>query len=410
MSTTATPRRRAVATVLALVLAASVSACGGDSTKTLTWWTLPDRVGEDALAKQCSDIGTGYRIEVGTLPSSLRDRRADLIRRLSGGDDSIDILTLDSALTAEFAAANYLAPVPKTLTSTEGLIPTAVEAATYRGKLVAVPWWIDPHLLWFRGAAAEHAGINTSGSVTWDALLAGANRIRASVQIDDSDGTGLSDWVRGLVAESGGSVLTGAGREPKIGLAGDAGRVAAGIVQLYAASGLGIGPSSTALREFAGSRGAFLIAPASARTAQDVIGVAADMKPIRYPTISGTSRAPLAGAALAVPADSRHRKAAFAAIECLSSQASQAEVMRNSGRGAARTAAYQDSEVRRAVPYADLLQGAAAAGVNVPSTPYWHLAEKAITTSWTPLSSVGANHTPKESAAAVADMVGGGLR
>jgi hypothetical protein len=97
-------------------------------------------------------------------------------------------------------------------------------------------------VLWFRGAAAEHAGINTSRAVSWDALLSGADRIRASVQFDDDDGTGLSDWVRALVAESGGTVIKGTGREPKIGMGGDAGRVAAGIVQYYAASGLGIGP------------------------------------------------------------------------------------------------------------------------------------------------------------------------
>lgn len=401
--------RKVIAFALALTFAASLSGCGG-STKTLTWWTLQDRVGEEALARQCSDIGGGYRIEVRTLPSDLADRRADLVRRLSGGDDSVDILTLDSALTAEFAAAKFLAPLPAKLTSTSGLVPTAAEAATYRGKLVAVPWWIDPQLLWFRGAAAEHAGINTSKPVSWDALLAGADRIRASVQFDDADGTGVSDWVRSLVAESGGTVLTGTGREPRIGLGGDAGRVAAGLVQFYAASGLGVGPSPVALREFAGTRGAFLIARASARTAPDVVGVASDMRPIRYPVIGAASKSPLAGAALAVPDDSADQKAAFQAIACLTSAESQAEVMRNSGRGAARTSVYQQSAVKRAVPYADLLLSAAREGVNVPSTPYWHLAERAIRDTWTPLTSVAANNTPESSAAAVADLVAGGLQ
>jgi multiple sugar transport system substrate-binding protein len=402
--------RHVIAIVLALTFAASLSGCGGGSTKTLTWWTLPDRVGEDALARDCSDIGNGYRVEVHTLSDSLADRRADLIRRLSAHDDSVDILTLDSALTAEFAAAKYLAPVPRSLTQTTGVVPTAVEAATYRGKLVAVPWWVDPQLLWFRGAAAEHAGIDTSRPVTWDALLAGANRIRASVQFDDANGTGLSDWVRALVAEAGGTVLKGTGRKPSIGLGGDAGRVAAGLVQLYASSGLGVGPSPTALREFAGTKGAFLLAPASARTAQDVVGIAPDMRPIRYPVIGAVSRSPLAGAALTVPAYSKDRKAAFEAINCLSSAESQGEIMRNSGRGAALVSVYSAAEVRRAVPYADTLLAAAREGLNVPSSPYWHLAEEAIAKSWSPLSSVAANHTPKESAAAVADIVAGGLK
>jgi multiple sugar transport system substrate-binding protein len=394
--------------VLALTLAASLAGCGGDRTKTLTWWTLPDRVGEEALAERCS--ADGYRIEVHVLPTLLRDRRADLVRRLSADDDDIDILTLDSALTAEFAAASFLAPIPEDLTSEVGIIPTAVAAATYRGKLVAVPWWVDPQLLWFRGASAERAGIDTSKPVSWDSLLAGADRTRASLQVDDADGTGVSDWVLGLVAEAGGQVLAGTGRKPKVGLNSDAGRVAAGLVQFYMASGLGPGPSDRALTEFAGTRGAFLIARASARTAREVVAVAADMRPLRYPVIGGLSKSPVAAAALAVPASSENRKAAFSAVTCLTSADAQAEVMVNSGRGAARSSVYHDGNVRRVVPYASTLMSAAREGVNVPSTPYWHLAERAIDAAWTPLSAVAPNHTPKESADAVATLVGGGLR
>ena len=402
--------RNFVLLVLALTLSASLAGCGGSQTKTLTWWTLPDRVGEEALARQCSDVGGGYRVEIRVLPSLLKERRADLVRRLSAGDDDIDILTLDSALTAEFAAAGFLAPLPDGLASNAGIIPTAAEGATYRGKLVAVPWWVDPQLLWFRGASAERAGINTTRPVSWDALLAGADRIRASVQIDNADGTGISDWVRGLMAEAGGQIMTGTGRKPKVGLNSDAGRVAAGLIQFYAASGLGDGPSERALTEFAGTRGAFLVARASARTAREVVAIAADMRPLRYPVITGMSKSPMAGAALAVPVSSDNRKAAFAAVKCLTSDDAQAEIMVNSGRGAAREAVYQDADVRRVVPYAQTLLSAAQNGVNVPSTPYWHLAEKAITSAWTPLSAVAPGHTPRESADAVANLVSGGLR
>ena len=396
--------------VLALTLSASLAGCGGNQTKTLTWWTLPDRVGEEALARRCSDVADGYRVEVHVLPSLLRDRRADLVRRLSAGDDDIDILTLDSAFTAEFAAAGFLAPLPDALASDAGIIPTAAEAAKYRDKLVAVPWWVDPQLLWFRGASAERAGIDTNKPVSWDSLLAGADRIRASLQVDNADGTGVSDWVLGLVEESGGEVIRGTGRHPKVGLNSDAGRVAAGIVQFYMASGLGDGPSDRALSEFAGTRGAFLVARASARTAREVVAIAADMRPLRYPVIGGVSRSPLAAAALAVPKSSENRKAAFAAVKCLTSADSEAEIMVNSGRGAARSSVYQDGEVRRVVPYAQTLLTAARAGINVPSTPYWHLAERAVNSAWTPLSAVAPNHTPKESAEAVASLVGGGLR
>jgi multiple sugar transport system substrate-binding protein len=118
----------------------------------------------------------------------------------------------------------------------------------------------------------------------------------------------------------------------------------------------------------------------------------------------------MAAAALAVPASSESRKAAFAAVTCLTSADAQAEIMVNSGRGAARSSVYQYGNVRRVVPYASTLMSAVRDGVTAPSTPYWHLAQKAIDSAWTPLSAVAPNHTPKESADAVATLVSGGLR
>jgi len=361
------------------------------------------------LARNCSDVGSGYSIDVRPLPRSLADRRADLIRRLSAHDNSVDILSLDSALTAEFSSAGFLAPLPSSLRTTSGLIPRAVQAASYKGKLVAVPWWIDPQVLWYRGAAAERAGIDTSKPVSWDKLLAGSNRIRASVQFADADGTGMSDWVRGLMAGSRSSVMSGSGRRPHVGLSGNAGRVAAGIVQFYASAGVGTGPSTQAFAEFAGTRGAFLLARASARTEPALASVSGDMKAIPYPVIDGRSVAPLTGAALAVPAASDRRSEAFKVIACLTTMQSEVQAMRNSGLGSARTFVYGSSAVEESVPQADAFLTAAKGGANVPSSPHWFRAEQALRTSWTPISSVRPQTTPKKSAAAVADVVKGGL-
>jgi len=401
--------RKAIATALALTFAAALAGCGSGPTKTLTWWTLPDRVGATALARDCSDLGNGYRIEVRPLPTDLNDRRADLIRRLSADDDSVDILSLDSALTAEFAAAGFLASLPSSLRSTTGLIPRAVEAASYKDTMVAVPWWIDPQVLWYRGAAAERAGIDTTRAVSWDKLLSGANRIRASVQFADADGTGMSDWVRGLVAESRGDVVQGTDRKASVGVGGNAGRVAAGIVQYYASSGVGPGPSPHALTEFAGTRGAFLLARASARTEPALASVSGDMKAVPYPVIDGVSVAPLAGAALAVPAASERRSESFKAIACLTTVESEVRAMRNSGLGSARTVAYSSSAVTVNNPQADLFLRAANTGVNVPPNPRWFRVEQALRSSWTPISGVTSRATPKDSAAAVKAAVRGGL-
>jgi multiple sugar transport system substrate-binding protein len=402
--------RNVVATLLALTLISVLAGCGEkERTQTVTWWALPDRVGSEDLAKTCTDIARGYRIEVRLLPSSLEQRRADVIRRLSAGDETVDILTVDAALTAELAAAKFLTPPPADLTRTAGVLPPALAAASYRGRPVAVPWWVDPYLLWYRGAAAERAGIDVNKPVSWNRLLAGADRVRASVQMDDTDGTGLSDWVRGLVAEAGGTVLQGTGRNPKVDVAGAAGRSAAGVVQFYAASGLGAGPTPGAAAEFAGSRGAFLIGRASVRSQPVLAQVAADMRPLRYPVINNVSAAPMSAAALAVPRSSDQRQHAYAAVRCLASANSQQRLMVNAGVGAARVNVYSDPTVIKAMPFAAELLAAAQAAQTPPSSPYWHHAERAIDATWAPLSGVRTGTTPKKSDAAVVDAVGGGL-
>lgn len=401
--------RKVWTTLLAFTLIATLAGCGGKRTEVVTWWTAPDRVGSEDLAQACSNVARGYRIEVHALPPTLSQRRAELIRRLSVGDDGVDVVTVDSALTSEFATAGYLAPLPADLKGTAGMISTALAGSSSHGTLVTVPWWVDPYVLWFRGAAAERVGIDTTKPVAWEKLLAGADRVRASVQFDDADGTGLSDWVRGLVGESGGSVLRGAGRTPEVGLNSQAGRAAAGAVQYYAASGLGTGPSDQATIEFAGSRGAFLVARASVRSAQALSTVAADMKPLPYPVMTGASAAPLVGAGLGVAKSSQQGKAAWDAVRCLSSSVSERALMVNAGVGAARESVYSEESVTQALPFAKVLLAAVKSGVPAPESPYWHDAERAIHDSWTPLTSVRAADTPAASDAAVTAAVRGGL-
>ncbi|MEH3033512.1 MAG: hypothetical protein PGN07_05610 [Aeromicrobium erythreum] len=84
------------------------------------------------------------------------------------------------------------------------MFPAALRASSEDGRLVAAPWWIDPYLLWYRGLSAERAGLDATKPVTWDDLLAGAERVGGTVQIDDPDGQGLASWVDALVRGAAG--------------------------------------------------------------------------------------------------------------------------------------------------------------------------------------------------------------
>ncbi|MGI9084174.1 MAG: extracellular solute-binding protein [Aeromicrobium sp.] len=406
--------RRGVVGALALV-ALTLSGCVGSDPATprvLHWWVVPDRVDADAIAEACSSTAGDYTIEIEQLAPGIDQRRTEIVRRFAAGDDSIDILSLDTSLTAEIAGAGYLATVPAAVEAevSGGALPKAVEAASLDGRLVAAPWWLDPQVLWYRGTAAERAGIDTTKPVSWDDLLAGAERLGTTLQIDDTDGNGLADWVRALVAGAGGTFLEGAGREPALGLATDAGRIAAGIVQFYAGAGIGPGPSPDALTEFAGPRGGFLLASSAVVTDPILTTISSDMNAVAYPVIEGESIAPLSGVVLAVPKDAPDPGLAFEAVACLTSAESQQQMMIGSGHGSTRAASYEVDEVKSALSSSELALKAVGSGVNVPSTPYWHRVRTGLRDTWTPISSVSPSTTPDESQRAVADLVGGGLR
>ena len=398
----------AVLVLMSLVLAGCTGS--GSSSTALRWWVVPDGVDARSLAETCSADG-GYRIELEELPSGVDRQRAEIVRRLSSGDDAIDILSLDTSLTAEMAAAGYLATVPAEVETalTDGALPKAIEAASHDDELVVAPWWLDAQMLWFRGTAAERAGLDTTRPIGWDDLLAGAERLGATVQIDDLDGTGLADWVRALVAGAGGTILEGAGRDPEIGLSTDAGRAAAGVVQFYASAGVGPGPSEDARIEFAGARGGFLIASGAVLTDPALASIVPDMNAVPYPVVEGESVAPLTGVSLAVPQDAEDTALAYEAVSCLTSVESQQRMMAESGHGATRAAVYEADEVKAAIAASGVMLEAVTSGVNVPSTPYWQRVRLGLGETWAPIGAVSPSTTPAESQRVVQARVAGGL-
>lgn len=406
--------RRGVVGAALVTMSLTLAGCAGSesgSASVLTWWVVPDRVDAQTIAETCADEG-GYTVEIEVLPTDIDQRRSEIVRQLAAGSDAIDILSLDTSLTAEMAAAGFLATIPPETepTLTEGVLPKAVEAATHDERLVAVPWWLDPQVLWYRGTSAERAGLDTTKPINWDDLLGGAERLGSTLQIDDPDGTGLGEWVRVLVAAAGGTILDGDGRDPEVGLATDAGRTAAGIVQFYASADIGPGPSPDARAEFAGVRGGFLLASSAIITDPVLSAVGADMQAVPYPVLEGESIAPLSGVSLAVPKDARDTDLAFEAVTCLTSEESQQTMMTASGHGATRSAVYEDDEVKSAIAATGVMLEAIETGVNVPATPYWQRVRVALRDTWLPITGVSPSTTPADSQRAVTDLVAGGLR
>jgi multiple sugar transport system substrate-binding protein len=404
--------------VVAASLLCVLAACGSDGAEsttppTLNWYVGPDRVDAAALARSCTTASGGdYRIRVTQLPTDVDERHSMLVRRLAAKDTSIDLLSLDSAFTAEFSAARFLAPVPEDLAPVYGkdVAPAALAAATYDGQLAVAPWWFDPQLLWFRGNVAERAGLDTTKPIAWDDLIAGADRLGVTIQIDDRDHSGLAEWVNALVAGIGGTLVDGPTREAKVGLDSNAGRAAASVVEFYRESRVGPGPSADALTAFSGPDGGFLIAPSSVISDPAVAAVAPDMGWTAYPAIGDTSVAPLSGVGLAVPLYAVHSDLSYRAITCLTSPDTLRAIMESAGHSASRLTMYDDPGVKTSYPMAAVTRKAVQTGSAVPVTPFWHVVQDAIDDTWTPLSDVTGDRTPEDSQAAVRAALDGDLR
>jgi multiple sugar transport system substrate-binding protein len=404
--------------VAAAALTCVLAACGAADDQAprqpvVTWYVGPERLDAAGLAATCTDQAAGrYGIEVKQLPADVTDRHALLVRRMLAQDESADLLSLDSAFTAEFARAGFLAPIPRSQVSAlgDGVSPAALAAASYDGRLVVAPWFLDPQVLWYRGTTAERAGLDTGKPISWDDLVAGAQRLGVTIEIEDRDGSGLAEWVNALVAGGGGSLVSGPARSATVGLDSDAGRAAASVVEFYHESGVGPGPSTDAAARFAGAGGGFLLASTSAISDPALAAVQSDMRAAAYPAVGNAGVAPLAGAGLAVPAHATDRAQAFDAIECLTSPASLQSLATGSQHTPSRVGVLDDPAVARAFRSVDVARAASATGVTVPATSSWTNIVDALDETWLPVADVTQDRTPRTSQAEVEAAVTGAVR
>jgi multiple sugar transport system substrate-binding protein len=400
------------------VLAGWLGACGGGSggaAPTLGWYVNPDNGGQAELAAACTAAAGGrYRITVSTLPNDASGQREQLVRRLAAKDRSIALMSLDPPFVAEFAEARFLRPfTPEEAGGfTTGVLAGPVEGATWDGRLLAAPFWANSQLLWYRKSAAARAGIDPAqGPVTWDQVIAGSERAGTVTAVQGARYEGYMVLISGLVASAGGQVLDRpeAGRDARPALDTPAGRRAAEVIDRLAhspaaAPGLATADEEATRSSFQGARGGFMTnwayvygaASEAVKSGSLDPAVLADIAWARWPRVDPArpSRPPLGGIDLGVSAFTRRPDLAVDAVRCLTTAESQRRYMLKSKNPAARAAVYDDAEVRRAFPMADLIRESIADAAPRPKTPYYTDVSAAVTRTFHPPSAVRPARTP----------------
>ena len=324
-------------------------------------------------------------------------------------------MSLDPVFVAEFAEAGFLAPIPPSdaATFTQDTVKPAVDASTWKGKLVTVPFWANTQLLWYRKSVAQAQGLDMTKPVTWAQIISAAQNAKKAIGVQADLYEGYTVWINALVLGAGGQIVDNPGAIAKnlqLGLNSQAGADAASVIQSVVHDGVG-GPAlstseeSQALALFeAPSTSAFLVNwpytwAAMGPDGDKVAFRDTDVGFTTYPeTVAGTaSKPPFGGIEIGIGAYTSHKSQALDATKCITSAAHQEEYMVSSGNPAANTTMYQQADVLKAFPNglaATILTSLQQAGPR-PQSQYYGDLSTALQKSFSPPNSVSAK-TPSK--------------
>ena len=130
-----------------------------------------------AQAVRAWERKTGNRVTIVTTPNSSTDRLALYLQMLASRTDDIDVLQIDVVWAGMLAGhladlRPYVGDAPK------AHFPTLIENDTVDGRLVAMPWWTDVGVLYYRKDLLERYG--HAPPATWQEMTAIARHIQAA--------------------------------------------------------------------------------------------------------------------------------------------------------------------------------------------------------------------------------------
>jgi multiple sugar transport system substrate-binding protein len=403
-------RRRGIAGAAALlVTAGTLAACGSDDggASTLTWYTNPDAGGQAEIASRCTEeAGGAYTLTTSVLPRESSQQREQLVRRLAAEDSSIDIISLDPPYIPEFAEAGFLAPVPDDVAErvTEDVVQSAIDGSTWNDELVAVPFWANTQLLWYKKSVAEAAGLDMEEPVTWEQLVQAAKDQDTQVAAQGIRAEALTVWVNALIESAGGHIIEETADDPadiKLGLESDAASAAAEVMKSVSSVG---GPAFTTAGEdanvtdFEEGDAAFMVnwpfvwgrALGAVEAGTLDASVPKDYGWAQYPRVveDEESRPPYGGINLVVSAYSENVDAAYEAAECIASPENQAYYFISNGNPASNSTVYDDPEVIDVFPQAPVILESLENAAPRPQTVYYSEVSGALQRVYHPATAV----------------------
>lgn len=131
-----------------------------------------------ALLAEFEAAHPGVRVRSEALPWTADDQHQLYVINLEGRSPGFDVMMLDVIWVPEFARAGWLLDLSPYV-SPEDLahfFPSTVTAATWGGRVWALPWNINVGLLYYRADLLARYGL--SPPATWDELTQAVRRVQ----------------------------------------------------------------------------------------------------------------------------------------------------------------------------------------------------------------------------------------
>lgn len=360
-----------------------VAGCGGDSDGPITLNFLAPLDGSGTnikAAAECSEQSGGkYTIEITPLANSADASRELLVRRLAAEDKNIDLINMDTIWTPEFAEAGWLRELTGAdeQDALDDVLPGPKASVQWEGKTYAVPLNTNAQLLWYREDLVPNP------PETWDEMIQMAKDLPAgegNILEQGQKYEGYVVWFNNLVASAGGEIVNEEGRP----VLDEAAVKAAEIIRDVANSGRVSGSLSTAQEDqarlaFEAGQGASMLnwpyVYAAARTSAEASPVTKkvfdNMGFARWPGVNKgePSKVSIGGANIGIAESGQDPELATQAALCMTTRKWQDQEAINEGLPPVMNASYDDPEVRKEYPFADLLREQLRDSVVRPATP-----------------------------------------
>lgn len=338
------------------------------------------------LLREFEQRHPGVIVREELLPADSDRQHQYYAMNLDGGKAPFDLLGIDTIWAQEFARAGWIAPLDELVSPAERseFFPGPIEAATFKGHLYAVPWYVDAGVLYYRRDLLDRHGLEPPR--TWPELVHIAKVVLTAEQDSALAGfvwqgkqyEGLMCVTMEVLRSNGTDLWTGDRARAEYGLQFLRETIATHRIT----------PLSTSMADeestrwiFAEGRALFMRNWPYAWSLLQQIGspVRGKVGVVPLPAFPGYASAPvLGGWMLAMPNNSTHQKVVGELISFLTSPDAQRRIAIELGYNPVRRALYADESLLELRPLLKDLYPILVDARPRPVTPYYLLLSQAI--------------------------------